>query len=538
LFTTHLRRATFRATFVAQLINAHRSSSARGWLGEFEGGESVSTSAADESAAFGRAAQGTGALINRFLPTYAIRQVDRVAVAAGPELAWRFVRDVDLYQVGLARWLFALRLLPESLIARLAGRPSPVAPTARIDDFTAPGLGFQILAEQPGREIVVGAVGRFWQPRIDFVSVTPTAFAGFAEPGFGKVAWSLAVVEREAGGAWITVDLRVAFTDSAARARFRPYWALVGRFSHAIRRDLLRLCARRLGTPAEAARQPGPARSARRAAVADGLAAAWAALSGGTSFRRQVARQVEALYATSHGQRPTVVTAADLAGLPEPVQRWLHWAEVVGKERPITVRLKQVGRFRLAPDRGWLPFEAEEYFTTDPPGFLWPVRMRLAPLLCINGWDRFVGGTGEIQMRLLSLIPLASKRGGGLNQGALLRYLNEMMWFPAAALSPCIAWETVDARSARATITSEALSASATFFFGRDGRLVDMVAERFNDSTGRLETWSTPLRAYGEFEGVQVPVEGEGVWKYTAGDFPYIRLRVTELQYNRPALYP
>jgi hypothetical protein len=28
-----------------------------------------------------------------------------------------------------------------------------------------------------------------------------------------------------------------------------------------------------------------------------------------------------------------------------------------------------------------------------------------------------------------------------------------------------------------------------------------------------------------------------GVWPLSAGDFPYIRLRVAELEYNNPAMY-
>src|SRR5262249_42610595 len=155
-----------------------------------------------------------------------------------------------------------------------------------------------------------------------------------------------------------------------------------------------------------------------------------------------------ALFAQSRTVAAASLSEADLAGLPEPVQRWLRSARVVGSSRPATVRLKQAGQFRLGQDRGWLPFRAEEYFTTDPPGFVWVVRMQLAPLLWIAGRDRYTNGTGSMQMRLLSLIPVANRRGGGLNQGAVLRYLNEMMWFPAAAVSPYVAWEALDAQSA------------------------------------------------------------------------------------------
>jgi hypothetical protein len=74
--------------------------------------------------------------------------------------------------------------------------------------------------------------------------------------------------------------------------------------------------------------------------------------------------------------------------------------------------------------RGWLPFEVEQYFTTNPPGFLWKASFRMAPLVSVVGRDQYRDGEASMQMRVLSLIPVANKTGGGLNQGDLLRYLD------------------------------------------------------------------------------------------------------------------
>lgn len=252
---------------------------------------------------------------------------------------------------------------------------------------------------------------------------------------------------------------------------------------------------------------------------------------------RRLTGDVEALLAARRESSPALVTEADLAGLPEPVRRWLRGAGVVGRERPRTVRLKQEGEFRLGEGRGWMPFTAEEYYTVDPPGYVWTVTMRMATVLPIRGRDQYRDGEGSIQMRLLSLVPVADQRGGGLNQGALLRFLNETMWFPAAVLSPYITWEAIDAHAARATMTWAGAAASATFLFDDEGRLTDMQADRFDNATGAVQRWSTPISAYGEFGGIRMPVAGEGIWRYAGGDFAYIRLRITDVEYNRPARY-
>src|SRR5436305_10082845 len=91
-------------------------------------------------------------------------EVDHVDVAAAPKVAWDHVRHGDLGGSPLIRALFAVRTLP----SRLTGRD--VEPLdLRIDGFASTDRpGFRLLAEETGREVVVGAVGRVWEPDIPF----------------------------------------------------------------------------------------------------------------------------------------------------------------------------------------------------------------------------------------------------------------------------------------------------------------------------------------------------------------------------------
>jgi hypothetical protein len=212
--------------------------------------------------------------IDGFMPAWKLRQIDRVAVAATPAEAWAAVRAVDLYRLDFVRWLFELRTIPERLVARLHGERLATARVSQIEDFTGPGAGFQILAEEPGVEVVVGAIGKFWRPAIEFAAVAPADFAAFAEPRFGKLAWCLRVDPRAGGGSWITIDLRVDGTDETARVRFERYWHLIGPFSHLIRRGMLRMFVRDLGAamPDDDRALPGDELLARpRAAATDAI---------------------------------------------------------------------------------------------------------------------------------------------------------------------------------------------------------------------------------------------------------------------------
>ena len=91
-------------------------------------------------------------------------------------------------------------------------------------------LGWGVLAEEPGREIVMGAV-RPWNANVVFRSLPPDDFAAFNEPGCVKIVWTLradAVGDRTSVA---RTETRVVATDTEARRKFRWYWA---RFSPGI----------------------------------------------------------------------------------------------------------------------------------------------------------------------------------------------------------------------------------------------------------------------------------------------------------------
>jgi hypothetical protein len=54
---------------------------------------------------------------------------------------------------------------------------------------------------------------------------------------------------------------------------------------------------------------------------------------------RRLAAEVRALYAAGLEADPAIVDEAKLAGLPDPVQRWLRASGAVDRAAPSTIRL-------------------------------------------------------------------------------------------------------------------------------------------------------------------------------------------------------
>lgn len=256
-------------------------------------------------------------------------------------------------------------------------------------------------------------------------------------------------------------------------------------------------------------------------------------------FHKQVDKEVSELFKNDMEDKKEIVSKADLEGLPLCVQKWLESSQVIGKEKVRTVRLKQKGLIRTKEGQPWMPAEAEQYFTIDKPGFIWQAKIKAAPLLYIVGRDKYYEGKGNMLIKLLSLISVADAKGKELDQGALLRYLAETMWFPSAALSNYIKWEEIDSNSAKATMSYGGVTASGIFFFNEKHEVVNFVAQRYMEINQKysLETWSPIVKEYKDFNGFRLPSKVEVIWKLKTGDFKWYQLEIIDIEYNKPLIY-
>lgn len=171
---------------------------------------------------FGHARRPAGdeadSLLDRFMPVYDVVERHHVRVAAPAGTAFTAMRDLDLMRIAAVRAVIRAR---ETI---LGSRPDERAlPRPLLAQMRA--LGWGLLAEIPGREIVVGAVTQPWAADVVFRALRPDEFAVFDEPGYVKIAWTLRADPRGTAASMIRHETRAVATDAAARARFRWYWS-------------------------------------------------------------------------------------------------------------------------------------------------------------------------------------------------------------------------------------------------------------------------------------------------------------------------
>jgi hypothetical protein len=257
------------------------------------------------------------------------------------------------------------------------------------------------------------------------------------------------------------------------------------------------------------------------------------------AFNNHVDKEINELFKNVSVEEKKVITQTDLEELPTSVKDWMRFAGVIGKERIDTVRLKQNAEMKLEKDKKWMPVEAEQYFTANPPGFIWKARIKAAPFFHIVGRDKYTDGKGNMQIKILSLFTIANSSGKEMNQGTLLRYLAETVWFPTAALSDFIKWEEIDVNTAKATMSFGNTIASGTFSFSKEGYVENFTAERYKETAGEysLETWSVNMSEYKNLDGFMIPTKGEVTWKLDDGDFTWYSFEITDMEYDEITTY-
>lgn len=165
-------------------------------------------------------------LIDEFVPVWDATLRVTVVVEADTAATWEALQAVDLMRVRtpLTVAAFWVRGMMDRVDRRRRGDESPpAAPEQLTLEDGVPG--WSVLGEQPGHELVLGAIGRFWTGQITWHDpVAPEAFADFREPGWGRIAAGFSIRPYGADRTLLTYDVRTATTDSDTRRRFLRYW--------------------------------------------------------------------------------------------------------------------------------------------------------------------------------------------------------------------------------------------------------------------------------------------------------------------------
>lgn len=256
-------------------------------------------------------------------------------------------------------------------------------------------------------------------------------------------------------------------------------------------------------------------------------------------FHQQVNKEVTAMFSKPFAETNRYPLNS-AKSLPAIVNKWISKSIDTNAAPVKFVRLRQKGTMRTKPDGSWMPFTAVQYFRTDEPAFIWETTVQLFPLVTLSGRDRLNNGEGQMLIKLLSLFKVAdAKNSETINESTLMRYLAEICWFPDAALHKDISWREIDTLTAEATIHCRNVTATGNFNFNENGDLLGFSGYRYKESgkTSRKEKWIIETSDFRKVNGYLIPSKCKVTWSLKEGDFHWLTLELTELEYNKPELY-
>lgn len=239
-------------------------------------------------------------------------------------------------------------------------------------------------------------------------------------------------------------------------------------------------------------------------------------------------------------QDKSVLTESDIKHLPEPVQKYLRYVGVIGKEKVYNFRAVTDGQMKMNPDKDeWSDIKSEQYNFFDDELtrlFYMKVNMFHIPVLGLHSYNHT---EARMHIKAAGIFTVLDAKGEEMRIGDTTTLFNDMCFFaPAALIDNRIKWEIVDSKTVKAIFENEGCKISALLYFNDKGELINFVSQdRFftplDGSPSRKAQWSTPIKNYKEINGLKLPGYGEAVWNFPEGDYCYAKFTdIKEVEYN------
>ncbi len=206
-----------------------------------------------------------------------------------------------------------------------------------------------------------------------------------------------------------------------------------------------------------------------------------------------------------------------LLSLPATARHYLEHAIAPGTRVASAVRLRMHGEIKL---KGWFPFTAEQVISWDQ-GMIWNATVRMHGIP-IRGFDRLLNHAGEMQWKILGLIPLMRAAGADITRSAAGRVLAEAVWLPSVFCREDAVWKEGDSSHASVCIAVEGERPELTLAVNEIGRLQSVALKRWGKPEGaeyHYASFGGIVEQEATFEGYTIPTQLRVGWGFGTPQF-------------------
>lgn len=232
----------------------------------------------------------------------------------------------------------------------------------------------------------------------------------------------------------------------------------------------------------------------------------------------------------------TIITETDIKHLPKPVQNYLRYVGVLGKEKVKNFRVTIDGSMKTDKEKDWAKVQVQQHSYTDKITRLFFMKLKMFGIPVV-GLHSYIDTSANMLIKVGGLVPVVDGQGVEMDQAETVTVFNDMcILAPATLIDKRIEWESVDSLTAKAIFTNGDIEISATLYFNEEGQLINFVSDdRFYSPTGETYEkvrWSTPISQYKNINGFNLATYGEAIWNFPDEDFTYIKLNIKDVSYN------
>ena len=165
-------------------------------------------------------------LQEKYLPDFHFNEKHSIQISASPGRVSNLMTKLDVSSSWIIRILLTLRGIPRKT-------------SFGIERWKK--MGFQILEQQEGREIILGLIGQFWKPSGNIHRFEVNEFVGFKSDQFAKATWNFEIIPMGESRIVVETETRIQCANDNVRKNFGRYWFFIKPFSGLIRMEILKI---------------------------------------------------------------------------------------------------------------------------------------------------------------------------------------------------------------------------------------------------------------------------------------------------------
>lgn len=256
---------------------------------------------------------------------------------------------------------------------------------------------------------------------------------------------------------------------------------------------------------------------------------------GSYLLHKEFAGNVDADFKDNNSLSTVILTAADIAHLPLPVQKYLYLTKSLGQPKINNFRAEFTGGMRSKPGDDYMKLHSVQYnFYRNPSRYFFMKASKMG--LPASGLHIYKNETASFRVKLLNWFTVVDAWGDKLNQAETVTLLNDMCFIaPATLIDNRIKWENIDDKTVKAIFTNGNITVEAKLFFNEKNELVNFISNDRYETDGKKYgnyPWSTPVEDYREINGYLLPGRAKLIYHKPEGDFTYGELEYESVKYN------